>query len=311
MKIFIIALAVLAVLILAVYINHGIQLKKESDFFVPLGQMVDVAGHNMSVYVEGQGNITLVFMSGGGTCSPILDFKSLYALLSDQHQIAVVEKFGYGFSDIVAKSRNIDSVLEDTRAALTSAGLSAPYVLCPHSLSGLEALYWSQKYPDEVAAIIGLDMAVPQYYDGLQMNIPLLKVASWLADIGMTRLIPGIANSDAIAHGTLTEQEKKIYKAIFYRRTATVSMINEAEAVKANAEKVASLGIPQLPMLLFISDGSGVTGFTKETWRKIPMAYLSHVNGGQYIELECPHYVHNYEYEMMSERIVLFLSEQH
>lgn len=53
----------------------------------------------------------------------------------------VVEKFGYGFSDIVDKSRDIDSILEDTRAALAGVGLTAPYVLCPHSMSGLEALY--------------------------------------------------------------------------------------------------------------------------------------------------------------------------
>lgn len=50
---------------------------------------------------RGRGDKTLVFMSGGGTCSPILDFKSLYSLLSSEYKIAVVEKFGYGFSDIV------------------------------------------------------------------------------------------------------------------------------------------------------------------------------------------------------------------
>ena len=49
---------------------------------LPLGKMVEVDGHNMSVYIEGTGDTTLVFMSGGGTCSPILDFKSLYSLLS-------------------------------------------------------------------------------------------------------------------------------------------------------------------------------------------------------------------------------------
>jgi len=34
-------------------------------------------------------------------------------------------------------------------------------------------------------------------------------------------------------------------------------MINEAESVKENATKVESMGVPQLPVLLFISDGSG------------------------------------------------------
>ena len=264
----------------------------------------------MSVYIEGEGNTTIVFMSGSGTCSPILDFKSLYSLLSDEYKIAVVEKFGYGFSDVADTERDIDSILEDTRTALTQAGLTAPYVLCPHSMSGLEALYWAQKYPDEVSAIIGLDMAVPQYYDSMNINIPLIKLASWAANIGVTRLIPSISESDAIKHGTLSDEEKEIYKAVFYSRTATKTMIDECKSVKQNAEKVNNMGIPQLPMLLFISDGSGGTGFDEDTWRKIPIEYISQVEDGKYIELDCPHYVHDYEYETISQSIMEFLSNQ-
>lgn len=308
MKIFCIIIAVLFILLLMIGINHQIRLKKEAELRSPLGQMVEVDGHNMSVYIEGTGDMTIVFMSGGGTCSPILDFKSLYSLLSDQYQIAVVEKFGYGFSDVVDKSRDIDSILEDTRTALKEAGLTAPYVLCPHSMSGLEALYWAQKYPDEVSAIIGLDMAVPEYYESMNINVPLMRMAGWAANLGVTRFIPGLSNSDAMKYGTLTDKEKEIYKAVFYNRTATVTMINEAEWVKKNAEKVNNMGIPQLPMLLFISDGSGGTGFDKETWRQIPIEYISQVEGGKYIELDCPHYVQDYEYQAISESIISFLS---
>ena len=176
MKIILIITTLLIVLLLAIYINHRIRLKKEEKLLLPLGQIVKVDGHNMSVYAYGTGDTTLVFMSGAGTCSPILDFKSLYSRLSDKYKIVVIEKFGYGFSDIVSKSRDIDSVLEDTRAALKAAGLNAPYVLCPHSMSGLEALYFAQKYPDEVSGIIGLDMAVPRYYDSMPINISMMKV---------------------------------------------------------------------------------------------------------------------------------------
>ena len=308
MRIFCIIIAVLFILLLMIGINHQIRLKKEAELRSPLGQMVEVDGHNMSVYIEGTGDMTIVFMSGGGTCSPILDFKSLYSLLSDQYQIAVVEKFGYGFSDVVDKSRDIDSILEDTRTALKEAGLTAPYVLCPHSMSGLEALYWAQKYPDEVSAIIGLDMAVPEYYESMNINVPLMRMAGWAANLGVTRFIPGLSNSDAVKYGTLTDKEKEIYKAVFYNRTATVTMINEAEWVKKNAEKVNNMGIPQLPMLLFISDGSGGTGFDIETWRQIPIEYISQVEGGKYIELDCPHYVQDYEYQAISESIISFLS---
>ncbi|PNV65886.1 alpha/beta hydrolase [Rubneribacter badeniensis] len=305
-----IVIVTLIALLLIVGVNHQIQLKKETELRSPLGQIVEVDGHNMSVYTEGAGDMTVVFMSGGGTCSPILDFKSLYSLLSDQYQIAVVEKFGYGFSDAVDKSRDIDSILEDTRAALKEAGLTAPYVLCPHSMSGLEALYWAQKYPDEVSAIIGLDMAVPEYYDSMDIPIPFMRIASWAANLGVTRFIPGISNSDAMKHGTLTDKDKEIYEAVFYSRTATDTMINEMEWVKENAQTVNDLGVPQLPMLLFISDGSGGTGFDEETWRKIPIEYISQVEGGEYIELDCPHYIQDYEYNAISESIVSFLSDR-
>jgi hypothetical protein len=85
-------------------------------------------------------------------------------------------------------------------------------------------------------------------------------------------------------------------------------MINETAAVKENAKKVASMGVPQLPMLLFISDGSGGTGFDKETWRSIQEDYVSQVDDGIYIELDCPHYVHDYEYNAISEKTLEFLS---
>lgn len=308
-RIFLLAVLILGTLLLICFINHRIQLSREEKVLRQIGNSVNVGGNNMNVCTEGEGDVTLVFMSGGGTCSPVLDFKSLYALLTDRYKIAVVEKFGYGFSDVFDKDRNIDSVLEDTRAALTAAGVDAPYILCPHSMSGLEALYWAQKYPEEVTAIIGLDMAVPKYYDEMKINIPIMRLASFAAQVGVTRFIPNISESDAIKYGALSEEEKELYRAVFYRRTATVTMINECEAVKGNAETVESGGVPQLPMLLFISDGSGGTGFDKDTWRSIPKEYISQVRGGEYVELDCPHYVHDHEYAKISEDMAEFIEK--
>lgn len=246
-------------------------------------------------------------MSGGGTCSPILDFKSLYSLLSGEYKIVVVEKFGYGFSDIVEEKRDIDTILSETRMALDKAGIQDPYVLCPHSLSGLEALYWAQKYPDEVEAIVGLDMAVPAYYDEMDISIPMMKLGHYGAALGITRWIPSLAESDAIKYGTLSEKEKEIYRAVFYQRTATETMIDEAKVVKDNANIVNENGIPQVPMLLFISNGSGGTSFTKENWRSIPEKYISDHDNVSYIELDCPHYVHDYKYEEISQEIRNFI----
>ncbi len=143
----------------------------------------------------------------------------------------------------------------------------------------------------------------------MDINIPVMKVGEWAARAGITRLIPGISESDAIKYGTLTEQEKEIYRAVFFNRTATTTMINECKAVKDNAKIVESLGVPQVPMLLFLSDGSGGTGFGKETWRRIPKEYIADKDDAEYIELDCPHYIHDYEYERISEEIKSFLSK--
>ena len=310
LKIIVYIILIFVVILLAIYINHRIQTNKEQELLVPLGEMVSVDGNNMSVYKEGNGDKTLVFLSGGGTCSPILDFKSLYGLLSDDYQIVVVEKFGYGYSDVVDRNRDIDSILEDTRTAIDMAGIKGPYVLCPHSMSGLEALYWANKYPNEVTAIIGLDMAVPQYYENMKINIPLMKLASFAANIGVTRLIPGISESEAIKNGTLTEQEKDIYRAIFYSRTATPTMIQEMEYVQANAKIVEEMGVPSVPMYLFVSNGSGGTGFDEKTWRQIPRKYIEKIDNAKILELDCPHYVQDYKYDFIAEKIKLWLSNK-
>lgn len=307
LKVVFIIVAVIVLFIIVSFVRHKICSFREKELLTPLGKLVEVNGHNMSVYTEGEGDKTLVFLSGSGTCSPILDFKSLYSLLSDEYKIAVVEKFGYGFSDVVDEQRDIDTMLSETRMALEKAGIEGPYVLCPHSMSGLEALYWAQKYPEEVDAIIGLDMAVPAYYDEMHISIPITKLGQYGAALGITRWIPGLAESDAIKAGTLSEEEKEIYRAVFYQRTATITMIDEVKAVKDNAKTVKENGVPQVPMLLFISNGSGGTGFTEETWRRIPKEYIAGCDNASYIELDCPHYVHDYEYEKISGEIRNFI----
>lgn len=302
--------AIVGVLIIIIgvsLINHKIQLSKEDSLFIPSGKMVQVNGHKLHVYTEGNGNDTLVFMSGGGTSSPVLDFKSLYSLLSPNHKIAVVEKVGYGFSDSVDVDRDIDAILEETREALSKAGLEPPYILFPHSMSGIEALHWAGQYPEEIQGIVGLDMAVPQAYEDYKINHSMLKVGAFAANIGFTRLMPSVVNSSAaIKHGTLTEEEKDLYRTIFYRRTSTKPMLKEVKEIKSNAMKVQKNEMPDTPMLFFISNGEG-TGWDKEEWVDFQTSYIKSTSSNKYIKLNCAHYVHDVEYETIAKESQKFI----
>lgn len=122
----------------------------------------------------------MYFYPAEGRIAPVYDFRPLYRRLSPYYRCVVVEKAGYGYSEISAKSRRLDVMLEETRRALILAGERGPYVLLPHSMSGLEAIYWAQKYPQEIKAIIGLDMAFPEAYEKAEdagKGIGLLRLA--------------------------------------------------------------------------------------------------------------------------------------
>lgn len=289
------------------YAKHRRLLAKEASLLKPLGKLVEVDGHKMSVYTAGRGDKTLVFLSGGGTPSPILDFKALTSHLTDKYRIVVIEKFGYGFSDDVKEDRPIAKILKNSRAALRKAGITEPYVLVPHSISGLEAIYWAQRYPNEVSAIIGLDMAVPAVYKNYPLNRPLIDLSNSLAALGLTRCFPKTVDKALFKHDQLTEYEKAVYRAIFHRRPLSDNVVQEVKKVKENARHVQKGGIPQVPMLFFLSNGQGV-GMSKEKWEQLHLDYALQVKRSQIIHLNVPHYVHDYAYQKIAQDIKSFLN---
>ena len=75
------------------------------------GQFVTVNGHKMHIFIEGHGPNTFVLMSGFGTAYPTKDFRPLWSLLGKKHRVAVVEKAGYGWSEVTNNPRDMDSIL--------------------------------------------------------------------------------------------------------------------------------------------------------------------------------------------------------
>ena len=292
-------LILLAIFLIVMTIYNQVMLKKNKALYeTPLGQLVEVDGHNMSIYTEGEGEHTIVFMSGWGTPSPILDFKALYNRLSDEYRIVVVEKFGYGFSDVVDGERDMDTILRQDREALEKAGIKAPYVLCPHSFSGYEAALWAQKYPDEVEAIVGLDCCTPncESEETLRSNAKLIGVVKLvnkvLVNMGLVRL------SNLDQSGTLSDEKKKIFTEIACHKTTNDTMMNEGDLDNELAviDELNSAPLPTVPMIMYASaDYSG-----QELWVGGMQAMVDASTNGKLIQLDCGHYVHDFEYERIS-----------
>lgn len=109
----------------------------ELDAITPYGQMVEVNGKMMHVYAMGSGEKTIVLLPGFGVALPSADFGPLMRELSKQYTVVSIEYFGTGFSDQTETPRTNENITEEIRIALLKAGFKPPYILMPHSVSGL------------------------------------------------------------------------------------------------------------------------------------------------------------------------------
>lgn len=229
--------------------------------------LVEVGGTKLNVYTEGEGAVTIVFMSGNGVTCPVLEYKPIYRRMSKKYRIAVIEKAGYGFSDGTDEPRTIENLVSEDRAALKAAGIEPPYVLAAHSYSGLEAVYWANTYPDEVRAVLSMDMAVPDTAIAQSRELPeekrramIQKQQKLIHKISkggiLTKLMKNkLENATGLMSGNeLTEDEKVVYKEYFYKNLAHKEYADEALLLTDNAVKVNKTGLLKCPCCFFIGD---------------------------------------------------------
>lgn len=296
-------LGLVLVLLLTSFTYHRLALQREKTSLNPMGQMVSVNGHDMSVFVKGNGPQTLVFLSGAGTASPILDFKDLYDGLSKEYKIVLVERAGYGYSEDTSKSRDVSVILSETRQALAKAQVSGPYIILSHSMASLETLLWQEKYPSEIKAIIGLDWALPESYLQLRMHSQILRMARLGSQLGLLRYLPSRLY---VPNENLSSSDRRLYQRIAYRQILSKAMLNESLSVKENAKKVTSSIDSHIPILLMVSDGEG-TVFSQEEWRNYAARFAKDQKNIELTFYDAPHYLYHYQTKEVVAKIEDFI----
>ena len=263
------------------------------------GRLVTLNGHQMHIYSQGQQNApAIVFMAGHCTVSPVYDFKVLYEKLLPDFKVIVIEKFGYGYSDICDSPCDIDTLVSLQRQALALAGETGPYILVPHSMSGLEAIRWKQMFPDEVSALIGIDMATPLSFSvwtekQIKSTVQLMKILRGLR-------LGSILTS--VSHLALTEDEIAQHELLKKRNAFNTCCINEAREVLQNARIVGDAGDIACPALLFSSNGED----QERDWVLNQQRFAASM-GAKLISYDCGHYIHHFKSDDMCREITAFI----
>lgn len=264
------------------------------------GELVTINGHKIHIFRQGNRNKPkLIFMAGSATVAPVYDFKVLYEKLVHNFRIIVIEKFGYGYSDICESPCDIDTLVSIQRQALEIIGETGPYILVPHSMSGLEAIKWKQKYPEDVDAIIGLDMATPLTYKSwtekeIAKRTRLMRIAT---KFKFLRILNPINNC------SLTQDEIIQQTLLRQRNAFNICYINEASEVLRNSEIVSRDGNIKCPTLLFSSNGKQTSKHWIDNQRE-----FSAIMNAKLICFDCGHYIHHFKSEDMSKEIIDFVN---
>lgn len=268
----------------------------EKRTHLPSGQIVVVNDNKMHVYSKGEGSETILLMSGLGTASPVLDFQPLIDKLSKKYKVVVVENFGYGWSDTTNRERSVENIVEETRQALNKAEIKGPYILMPHSISGIYSIYYANTYPEEVKAVIGIDCTLPKQCTYFGEAYPKMsKLMYGLAPIGVSRLAVLVKPDSFLpvtASGTYSDKNLKLTKMMAIWNLCNRNVVSEINEIEDNVNKTIKMSFPEkLPVMVFTRESSKKRedGKTSESFYK---TYLSGSNSNNVIVLEGHHYLH-------------------
>src|SRR5215469_6192674 len=119
------------------------------------GQRVDIGGRHINMHCAGAGKPTVILMSGIFSWSVV--WYKTQPVIAHKTRVCAFDRAAYGFSDPASRPQIVSDVVEDLHKALQAGSIPGPYVLVGHSLGGLEARVYAQRWPEDVVGMVLVD----------------------------------------------------------------------------------------------------------------------------------------------------------
>jgi len=260
------------------------------------------------VYRNGQEDgQPIVLLSGLGTPAPGLDFAPLARELSGFDVIAV-EGFGYGYSDMEAPPRSNENISTELHEVLAKLQVKQPYVLAGHSIAGFYMLDYANRFPTEVAAVVGIDATIPKPGDQpVPDPEPGINWERALAVTGIVRAVtavaPGLVDPASDAY---TDDELHRMRLMASWNYGNSAVADESARIANNAAALRGVTYPDdLPVLALVADEETDSTATKTA---AVQNLLKNVKRHQIVTLDGNHYLHWSQSKRMAEEIQAFLA---
>ncbi len=133
------------------------------------GQLVEIGGRRINLQCAGTGEPTVVLMAGLFSWS--LVWYKTQPVIAQKTRVCAFDRAAYGFSDPPPRPQIIADVVEDLHEALRAGSISGPFVLVGHSLGGVEARLYAERWPEDVVGMVLVDSS-PAGEMLLEVNLP-------------------------------------------------------------------------------------------------------------------------------------------
>lgn len=242
-----------------------------------MGKLVDINGTNMHLYEAGTGDIPIVFTANIGSNTPYVDLYPVHHILSENYNVMVYDRPGYGWSDITSKPRDIDVICEEIHALLHSDDnpededeALEPFIYVAQGMGALEAIRYAQLYPKDVAGIVFIEGTSPSFCADFN-NIMIIEsfATNALRNTGVLRLLGNTSYASAIINDNpeLSDDLRKLNKGIALNHTWNRNVLAEKLNVTDNAEKVIdNLGenyLGDIPIRVITSEANTYTNWSR------------------------------------------------
>jgi pimeloyl-ACP methyl ester carboxylesterase len=119
----------------------------------PPGQLFDVGGYRLHLYVVGKAKPTIVLdHSLGG-----IEGYFLVEELAKLGRVCIYDRAGYGWSDHSPRPRTSHQIVTELDTLLTQAGIEPPYILIGDSFGSYNVRLYAHRFPQKVIGIVLTD----------------------------------------------------------------------------------------------------------------------------------------------------------
>ena len=111
----------------------------------------------------GEGSPTIVIDAGGGEIQEYREYAATFtSRLAEQRRVCAYDRAGHGRSDPAPdKPRQLEDLTGDLHALLEAAGVEGPLVLVGNSFGGFTMAFYANRYAEDVAGVVLLDVPAP------------------------------------------------------------------------------------------------------------------------------------------------------